>query len=275
MLVAAAFAILATVGAAPTTAHAITYACAIASAQATTDDGTLLIDQVPAMVVEPGTTITVRLVIDPIIQPCPGGVGAASFQPDGRQLERPWLEAGRMEYSVRVPSDLTGGVSQRLVITTREELGAVPVFSLGFRTANDDPPQGSATIGPPMMLLNGTWIRCEEHPEVCWPSPSPTPEEAQPAAPAAAAAPPPAAPEPAAPAPAAAPDSPAPEAPAPAASASPTTFSAPLVAASTPPGWLWPGIGVAATLGIGVTAVVSVARRRDHLARLRRMAARD
>lgn len=274
MLIAAVFAILMTVGAAPTTAHAITYACAIASAQATTDDGTLLIDQVPAMVVKPGTTITVNLVIDPIIQPCPGGGGAASFQPDGRQLERPWLEAGRMEYSVRVPSDLKGGVSQRLVITTREELGAVPVFSIGFRTANDDPPQGSATIGAPVKFVDGKMIPCDEHPEVCWPSPSPTPDEALPAAPAAA-APPPAAPENAAPDIVAAPDSPAPEAPAPAASASPTTFSAPLVAASAPPGWLWPGIGVAATLGIFVAAVVAMARRRDHLARLRRMAEHD
>ncbi|WP_036327035.1 hypothetical protein, partial [Microbacterium sp. B19] len=127
VLVAAVFAVLTTVGAVPSTAHAITYACAIASAQATMEDGTLLIDQIPATVVKPGTTITVKLTIDPSIQPCPEGGGAASFQPDGRRLERPWLEAGRMEYTVRVPTDLKGGVTQRLVITTREELGSVPL----------------------------------------------------------------------------------------------------------------------------------------------------
>ncbi len=125
------------------------YFCPLTSAKAVADDGKILQNQVPGPVVTPGSTITLTLTFDSSFGRCPSGVQAATFAPDGRHLDRPWSDGERVEYSVRVPFDLRGGVDQTLVITTREEFGATPLYSLPFRTADSGTERGSVTnLGP-------------------------------------------------------------------------------------------------------------------------------
>lgn len=260
------------------------FQCPIASARATTDDGTVLQNQVPATVVAPGSTITVALTFDTSYGLCPAGVQSAAFAPDGRPLDRPWSDGGGLTYSARIPADLRGGVDQRLVIATREELGAAPLFTIAFRTAATGSENGSFTDMGPGRVIDGRLVLCSDHPEVCAPHVGTTAPDVPPAA---------------APAPAPAPtaDSAAGTAPAevtaqtPLADATPSAESVPAPPAEVAPtgtidtatnagvaeapGWLWAGLGIAAVLGVVIVGGVRALRHRDHLARMRRMADRE
>lgn len=267
--------------AAPPVHAQVAHLCPLTSAVAVTDDGKILPNQVPGPVVPPGSTITLTLRFDSSYGLCPSGVQAATFAPDGRHLDRPWSDGGELEYSVRVPFDLRGGVDQTLVITTREENGATPLYSLPFRTDDSGTDRGSVTNLGPGRVIDGRLVLCSDRPDACQSSPAPAaaPDASptEPATPAAAVSPAAVVAAPDAP-PAAPPPTPSTEdQPPPAAAESvEATHAAPASArAPAAPEWLWPGVGIAGALGIALAGGLRILRHRDRVVRMRRMAHKD
>lgn len=250
--------------------------CALESTTMMDGDGRPIQRTVPSPMVLPGSMINVSVKVDPELSAyrCLDGVMAAKILPDGRMLDRPWMQGGILEYSFVVPGDLTGGPEQVLSITTRGDLGATPIASFPFRTEPVDNGNTITIIEGGAKVVDGRLVMCADQPAVCANAPEVGPSSSAPepiSEPAAPAVAPPdntstgAVPASVSPSALAGTES--------ATSASEAELAAAASRAAAPP-WLWPGVLAVGAAAVLVVGGVRIARARDHAARLRRMADR-
>ncbi|PWC04332.1 hypothetical protein [Agromyces badenianii] len=252
----------------PALAQGGSWSCGLESITMTDGDGRSIQGIVPAPVVLPGSTVHVSVKVNLAYSAyrCHGGMMEAKILPDGRMLDRPWMQGGVLEYSFVVPGDLTGGPEQKLAITTHGDLGATPIANFPFRTEPVDNGHTVRIIEGGAKVVDGKLVLCADQPDVCANTPEQIPEQAAPAvAPSdnASTGAVPASVSPSAPAgtvPATSPD------------------EAELAVAASPradaPPWIWPGVLALGAAAILVFGGIRIARARDHAASLRRMADR-